>query len=622
MQNILQLAPDGIDKDVPLVEFGVDSLVAVEVRTWFLKELETDMPVLKILGGASVADLCRVALEKLPKDLLPVLGVNKLAGSPRPRSGREQIQVSAMKGTEQASALLRNFPKTADTDDSSSFSTSPSFTAQSPSDRDSSESINASSLSDCEEDLETGEKTTTGTKTISSWPTFQKVERQSLSQSRFWFLRRYVKNQATFNVTFYHRVTGDLNMARLAQAIEILGSYHETLRTAFFAENDHMDSPMQGVMEKSTLHLEHRKISSNEQAIAEYERMKDHVFDVEKGETMRILLLSRSSTDHFVVFGHPHILMDGVSFQVFLNDLEKVYNGQVLSSGTLQYADFSARQREEVKNGSMGDEVAFWRKEYPDMPQVLPLFPMTKSSSRKVLAEYNTNSSLIRLDKDLAIRIRTTCIKHQVTSFHFYLAAFRVLLFRFLDTEDLSIGIADANRNDSATLRSIGLYLNLLPLRFRATPNATFSDALREARTKSYSALEHSRLPFDIILDLLNVPRSASHSPLFQAFFDYRQGAKENLSFSNVQFQIQDAALGQTAYDISLDVTESSAGPLIMMKAQDYFYSKSTTEKILKSYINLLEAFSTNANLTHKVPSLFKESDLELALQLGRGIFY
>ena len=603
------------------MELGVDSLVAVEVRTWFLKELQTDMPVLKILGGASVADLCRHAFERLPKDLLPAVGVkNQVLAKHEP--ARVQTEAFLPKITERAPDPLLKVSNIADITSPSRDSASPLLAAQKSSEGDSWESNSVSSLSSLEGGSKGAQKTT-ATKIVASRPTFLKMERQSLSQSRFWFLKLYIKNQATFNVTFYHRITGTIDTAKFAKAVATLGRHHELLRTAFFAQQeDYMDTPMQGVKDESRLHLEHKKISNDEQAVAEYERMKTYIYDIDQGETMRILLLSQSSTDHFIIFGYPHILMDGVSFQIFLGDLEKVYSNQMLPLSTLPYADFSARQRKEIVMGNMSDEVAFWRKEYPDIPRVLPLFPMTKSSLRKVLTEYKTSRSLIRLDKELATRIKAICIKHKVTSFHFYLAAFRVLLFRFLDTDDLSIGIADANRKDSATLGSIGLYLNLLPLRFRSTPNASFSEALREARTKSYSALEHSRLPFDIILDELNVPRSALHSPLFQAFFDYRQGAKENPTFSNLQFQIQDAALGETAYDISLDVTESSAGPRIMMKVQDYLYSKSTTETILRSYVNLLEAFSTNVNMTHEQPSLFKETDIKLALQLGQGMLH
>lgn len=70
LRVILQSADGAIDHDTPLVELGIDSLVAVEVRSWFLKELKVDIPVLKVVGGSSLAEICELAMKKLPKELL------------------------------------------------------------------------------------------------------------------------------------------------------------------------------------------------------------------------------------------------------------------------------------------------------------------------------------------------------------------------------------------------------------------------------------------------------------------------------------------------------------------------------------------------------------------------
>ena len=163
----------------------------------------------------------------------------------------------------------------------------------------------------------------------------------------------------------------------------------------------------------------------------------------------------------------------------------------------------------------------------------------------------------------------------------------KTLLHRSLATDDVCIGIADANRNDVGTVEAIGMYLNLLPIRFRLRGIEPFKEAIVETKAKAYAALSHSRLPFDVLLDILDVPRSASHSPLFQACINYRQGAQETLLFGDCKLDGLKLESGRTAYDISLDITEDrKAEPIIKLKKQSSLYSQEDTETLMKSYVN------------------------------------
>lgn len=58
------LESDTLADSTPLVDMGVDSLVGVEVRAWFLKELGADVPVMKILGGITIAELVEHVLTQ------------------------------------------------------------------------------------------------------------------------------------------------------------------------------------------------------------------------------------------------------------------------------------------------------------------------------------------------------------------------------------------------------------------------------------------------------------------------------------------------------------------------------------------------------------------------------
>nr|POE63071.1 polyketide synthase-nonribosomal peptide synthetase [Quercus suber] len=83
-------------------------------------------------------------------------------------------------------------------------------------------------------------------------------------------------------------------------------------------------------------------------------------------------------------------------------------------------------------------------------------------------------------------------------------------------------------------MTAMGMYLNLLPVCFsNHSSSQPFVEAITDSRTKALAALAHSKISFDIILDRLSVPRSASHSPLFQAFIDFRHGKQETRPFGN-----------------------------------------------------------------------------------------
>lgn len=591
--------------DLGTDDLGIDSLNAVEIRTWFLKELKVDMPVLRILGGATVADLLDYALEKLPDDLVPGLGSH--TNSDRHENPERVPQTSNVPEAEPSAAEIQS--------DSFSFITTPeSLDAESPS-----LEVRGSSMTSAPESARISH---------SSRPTLQRREAMSFGQSRFWFLRTYLEDQTTFNITCSICLRGDLRIDDFGTAVRMVGQRHEALRTCFFV--DDQQQPMQGVLAASTLSLERREFNNDHELEQEVTKLKEHVYDLEGGQTMRILLLSQSSPQssssyqsrhrHQILIGYHHINMDGISLQILLAELEKAYNHQPINSAVLQYPDFTSRQRQEYSKGKWNDDIVFWRKEFPDFPPTLPLLSLSEAKSRQALTRYEHHRVDFRIDSTLAANIRDMCRKSKITPYHFYLATFEALLLRFSDVSDLCIGVADGNRTESDMLDSIGFYLNLLPLRFKLNSDKTFAQAVKEARTKAYTAMAHSRLPFDVLLNEVEVPRSATHNPLFQVFLDYRQGVQENRSFGNCQLEGQYYETGSSSYDIALDIVDNLEGnSLLMLAVQKSLYTFDAANILMKSYLNLLNAFSKDSSLHLDQAPIFGTEDIQKAIDLGRG---
>lgn len=192
----------------------------------------------------------------------------------------------------------------------------------------------------------------------------------------------------------------------------------------------------------------------------------------------------------------------------------------------MQYPDFSIMQHKEFHDGQWENEMSHWKSEFANIPEPLPVLPPAKKISRAPLGIYRSNTVKIELDSSLASRIGSTCRRTKVSPFNFYLATFRVLLYRRAGGKlaDICIGMADSGRNNHLVTDSVGFFLNSLPLRFQQQPSEVFRDALNETRSKVITTLANSKVPFDVLLNEVNAPRTSTSSLLFQAFVNYREG--------------------------------------------------------------------------------------------------
>ncbi|KAF2268646.1 putative hybrid NRPS/PKS enzyme [Lojkania enalia] len=578
LQIILQL--DGApNMESGAEELGIDSLVAVEIRSWFLKELMVDISVLKILGGSTVSAMIELSMDQLPAELTPNLK-NRSNEIHNNHNNAPQNLISS----EQSTLIV---------------------------------SSSASTISKDSENL-AGNSTPTSLTSDSIAVVANRKEIMSFGQMRFWFLNTLLEDKTSFNITFMIELTGDIDIARLQLAFQKIASRHSTLRTQFIESDD--GELMQEVLEKPVVSLEHRNVSSRQDVEVEYARLKTHEYDLENGDVLQATLLSRSSASHFLVLGYHHINMDSMSLQVMLKDLDKAYRGVQLSPGPRQYPDYAVHQRVAFQQGKMRRELAYWKKEFPDFPPVLPLLPFSNVRSRSTQTSYAHERIDERIQPHVAEAIRAVCSQYRITPFHFHLAAFKTLIMRFLKIDDMCVGMTDANRTELDELESLGLYLNILPLRFKNQREQKFVAAIKEAQSKVRNALANSRLPFDMFIEELKPERSMEYSPVFQAFIDYKPPIQEKPDLFGCSLGSEQYDVGQTPYDITLSIVDEAEAPAIVsFQLQSSLYTKKDTGILMRSYLWLLEQFALNPENDLAGVSLYNPQDIEEALRAGRG---
>lgn len=448
----------------------------------------------------------------------------------------------------------------------------------------------------------------------------QRTEVMSFGQARFWLMRKLVQDPTTFNVTVGLWMEGLIDLERLARAVHSATQRHETFRTRFFDEDGRPDRPMQAIMKKSRVRFEDMPVKDKSAALEGFKGLERHIYNIETGDTARIVYLHWSRTEGFLVICYHHIISDGWSYELLFNEIDKIYRGQIMPTPP-QYADYAIRQRHEFEAGDMDADIAYWESQYQTLPPVLPLLPLSAASTRLRPVAWDYHEASFRLQPMVAARIRDRSRKHKANSIHFYLAAFQVLLARLSGSTDFSIGLSDANRSTLEDLATLGFFINLLPIRLEYSANQTFGEAIGQARIKVREALLHAKVPFDVLLQRLNIPRASTHAPIFQAGFDYRQGQAESGTLGDAVLTGVELSRSRAAMDIMVEVMDDpKRDPKITFKLQSSIYANEDVQVLLKSYVSILATFSRNPALRVEEPRLFARGDVEQAMQLGKGM--
>ncbi|KAI1275626.1 hypothetical protein F5Y07DRAFT_409062 [Xylaria sp. FL0933] len=562
----------GVETDkIQLDQIGIDSLSASEIRSWFQKAVEVDIPVLRILNGSSVGCLVEMATE--------------LVISTRLRSGPEGIK--------------------------SSLAASPSSGILGHEDRQSSDvglhqpsGISAGKARGC-----------------NAVPTTRSHFPLSFTQADYWGGWHFMEDKTTLNHTGVARMTGTIDSTRLQQAVLSVSKQHECLRTSFVEQDG---NPMQVILEDGPLNLECHQIYDEQEVQQNARLLHSHVYKVANGETMRLILLSLSPTIHYIVFGMHSFSLDGISFQVFMNWLLHHYTFPDSPTPDVgQYAHFSERQHRDLAAGKYRNERCFWREEFAVPVPPLPIMTLSTVVHRLAMTSYDDARTSIRIDHETKRFVANVCRRHKCTPFHFYMATFRTLLLRYtVNAEDIAIGMVDANRLDKDMINSIGPFRNILPLRLRATSSTRFEELLATTRSKTYSALENSRLPARIILSDLDIPTNKTHHPLWQCSVDYRQGQREKSSWGSNNLEFISFETLKTPYDISLEIVDDPAGDCIFYFAvHQALYGERDVQKLAASYVRLVKSFASDSAALLSTPDLFEAAEIGKVMKFSRGKF-
>lgn len=404
----------------------------------------------------------------------------------------------------------------------------------------------------------------------------------SLAQSRMFFLDRMAPG--AYHCPAVIPLDAGTDRDALREALDALTARHESLRTRFRLDGTRIVQQPQPATAMALPVL---------QAVdtAEGQRLADAFFgerfDLEHGAPLRAALLEAGAQRWLLLCLH-HIVTDGWSIGVLAAELRRLMQGETLPPLEWQYAEFADWQHRELDTRIRARQLPWWEARLADAPASLDLptdqprpsvFPTRGAVHRRTLA----------VDLDTA-RVEGAAVAAGTTPFMVLLAAFQALLHRYTAAEDICVGTPVANRVRAEFAGTLGCFVNTVVLRAAPTAFKPFAAFLHEIRDVVVDAFEHQEVPFELLVEHLQVARDPSRHPLFQAMFVLQ--TNEGAGDASLAANASAIRAGVDACKFDLNIAVAAAGGRYHLECEYAadLYDSATIERLFRHYENLLRA--------------------------------
>lgn len=410
----------------------------------------------------------------------------------------------------------------------------------------------------------------------------------SPAQERLWFIDRMDAGNPAYNIPLAVRISAPFDEALLRSALQVLVLRHESLRTRIVTQNDQVGQTFLDVYDP--LIVDHT-VAGPEALKARLETFATTRFDLKQGPLFAVLAVPEGAESHVLAFCLHHIVADGWSIRVLINDLTEIAAALKeerepnLPELTIQFADLAAMQQSDVGRDARRIDLDFWLQQVQGCSGILELptdFP------RPSLPTYAGDRVGFSLPAEQAQKLRELGQSHGATEFMVYMALFQLLLKRFSGADDVLVGTPHAGRDREALEPLIGYFVNTLVLRADFTKATSFLDLLEQVKNRSLGAFKHRSLPVEELFRQLTLQRDLSRNPLFQVLFSF--GELENEAVGK---GVEALSMGGEVakFDLALYVDPQTDGSAeLVLVYNTALYQAQTAHALMRSLTALAEA--------------------------------
>lgn len=406
--------------------------------------------------------------------------------------------------------------------------------------------------------------------------------RMSSLQKSMYLLWQTDRSSLAYNMPEYIFIRGNVDQEKLSDAFKAMLEKHDILRTVFFVtEEGHYVQKVIGVAENGVSYIED-DVSSDDELLKEFVRP----FDLERDLLIRMRLVKRKSDSFLLLIDKHHIISDGVSNSLYIQELISLYNGIPLASQKLQYKDYS----EWMGRRDLSEQKKFWSDMFS---AEIPSLDLPSDYARPAIRSFKGSVVKEKVSADLQRKLKKVSSDFGVSLHMIFLSALMILLGKTSRQRNVVIGIPVNGRRNSDLENVLGMFANTLPIISQPLGEKNFVDYLGEMKEILLKIYENQDYPFEEIVDSVGIKREMNRNPLFDVMLSMEEGSDVSHTFAGTTFEYGGTVNTTSKFDLMVTVLNEGDNLKLGLEYSIDLWKEESAKRMLSHYLVILDEIAS-----------------------------
>ncbi|TMP43897.1 hypothetical protein CWB96_11750 [Pseudoalteromonas citrea] len=421
----------------------------------------------------------------------------------------------------------------------------------------------------------------------------------SFSQQRIWVVDQLNGATPEYNMSAVYNVSGKLELSIAEAALTQIVSRHEVLRTTYHMENG---EGVQKVQNEQLIKLDYHDLSESfEQKKVMSELIEGNAqapFNLAQDCMLRAsyIELGSGEVSGKLLFCMHHIASDGWSVELLIREFIALYKAMYAGESAqlpdlpIQYSDYAYWQKSHLERHGT-EKLQYWLDSLANIPQLHSLPLDNKRGEVKSLQAEQVSS---RIPKKVIQALDAIAQQADITPFMLYHSVLSLVLSRNSQSHDIVVGTPSANRSTSQLESLIGFFVNTLVLRVDTQAN-NFAEYLAHVKTRHIDAQVNQDVPFELLVEQLNVTRSNAYNPLFQIMFtmgSLGSDISNNLALPGATLCAENLDQSHAIFDLNIDISTLGDESIVTWVYDAALFTDASISKYMTHFVNALHSLT------------------------------